>query len=341
MHEVTREAIRPGSPPRDLDKLAREVLDRRGARSNFLNYHGFPAVICTSPNDMIVHGIPGDYVLEEGDIISIDCGAIIEGYHGDAAFTDGRRRGLRGGGEADRGHRAQPVGRHRADGGRQPPLRHRPRRADGGRGAPGSRSCGSTSATPSARPCTRSPRCPNYGPPGKGLKLRAGHVFAVEPMVNVGGPGTRLLDDGWTVVTADGSPLRPLRAHHRHHRRRPRGLHGGLVQARLGNLSRWPWRALGGNAPASASRCSSCHTQSKTEVHLPKPKEDAIVLEGTVTEPLPNAMFQVELENGHTVLAHSSGKMRMHRIRILPGDRVQVEITPYDLTRGRITYRYK
>ena len=77
------------------------------------------------------------------------------------------------------------------------------------------------------------------------------------------------------------------------------------------------------------------------ENHLPKPKEDAIVLEGTVVEPLPNAMFRVELENGHKVLAHSSGKMRMHRIRILPGDRVQVEITPYDLARGRITYRYK
>ena len=74
---------------------------------------------------------------------------------------------------------------------------------------------------------------------------------------------------------------------------------------------------------------------------LPKPKEDAIVLEGKVVEPLPNAMFRVELDNGHPVLAHISGKMRMHYIRILPGDRVQVELTPYDLTRGRITYRYK
>lgn len=74
---------------------------------------------------------------------------------------------------------------------------------------------------------------------------------------------------------------------------------------------------------------------------LAKPKEDAIVLEGTVIEPLPNAMFRVELENGHKVLAHISGKMRMHYIRILPGDKVQVELTPYDLTRGRITYRYK
>jgi translation initiation factor IF-1 len=77
------------------------------------------------------------------------------------------------------------------------------------------------------------------------------------------------------------------------------------------------------------------------EILLPKPKEDAIVLEGTVIEPLPNAMFRVELENGHRVLAHISGKMRMHYIRILPGDRVQVELTPYDLSRGRITYRYK
>jgi len=82
-------------------------------------------------------------------------------------------------------------------------------------------------------------------------------------------------------------------------------------------------------------------TRRTRSSHLPKPKEDAIVLEGTVVEPLPNAMFRVELENGHKVLAHSSGKMRMHRIRILPGDRVQVEITPYDLSRGRITYRYK
>ena len=70
-------------------------------------------------------------------------------------------------------------------------------------------------------------------------------------------------------------------------------------------------------------------------------REDAIEMEGTVVEPLPNAMFRVELENGHRVLAHISGKMRMHYIRILPGDRVVVELSPYDLTRGRITYRYK
>ena len=94
-------------------------------------------------------------------------------------------------------------------------------------------------------------------------------------------------------------------------------------------------------APLRVVACPVRQEPRTRRSHLPKPKEDAIVLEGTVVEPLPNAMFRVELENGHKVLAHSSGKMRMHRIRILPGDRVQVEITPYDLSRGRITYRYK
>ncbi len=89
------------------------------------------------------------------------------------------------------------------------------------------------------------------------------------------------------------------------------------------------------------TRPSREHLTTIRSTALAKPKEDAIVLEGTVLEPLPNAMFKVELENGHGVLAHISGRMRMHYIRILPGDRVQVELTPYDLNRGRITYRYK
>src|SRR5437899_10345071 len=87
MHEVCTRAAKPGATTADLDAAAREVLDRRGARSNFLGYHGFPAVACISPNEIIVHGIPGDRVIEEGDIVSIDCGAIIEGWHADAAIT--------------------------------------------------------------------------------------------------------------------------------------------------------------------------------------------------------------------------------------------------------------
>jgi translation initiation factor IF-1 len=94
--------------------------------------------------------------------------------------------------------------------------------------------------------------------------------------------------------------------------------------------ARAPARSRSDRAPVSPRR-----------IPLPKPKDDAIVLEGTIIESLPNAMFRVELENSHKVLAHISGKMRMHYIRILPGDKVQVELTPYDLTRGRITYRYK
>src|SRR5260221_9068217 len=81
MHEKCTEAAKPGATTLDIDQVAREILDRRGARSNFLGYHGFPAVICTSPHAGIVHGIPGGYLLQEGDIIGLDCGAIIEGWH--------------------------------------------------------------------------------------------------------------------------------------------------------------------------------------------------------------------------------------------------------------------
>ena len=94
-----------------------------------------------------------------------------------------------------------------------------------------------------------------------------------------------------------------------------------------------PWH------PFAPTGCPVFHRSRRPP--LPKPKDDAIVLEGTILESLPNAMFRVELENSHKVLAHISGKMRMNYIRILPGDKVQVELTPYDLTRGRITYRYK
>ena len=94
--------------------------------------------------------------------------------------------------------------------------------------------------------------------------------------------------------------------------------------------------------PARASRLSATVPSVEfEELPLPKPSKDAIVLEGTILESLPNAMFRVELENGHKVLAHISGKMRMHYIRILPGDKVTVEMTPYDLSRARIVFRSK
>ena len=211
MHERCTAAARPGVTTADLDRVAREVLDRRGARSNFLNYHGFPAVICTSPNDVIVHGIPGEYRLEEGDILSLDCGAIIEGYHGDAAVTipigevspearklmevteESLRQGIQvireGNRLSDIGHTVQTV----AEGAGFSVVREYVGHGIG-------------------TAMHEEPQIPNYGPPGRGIKLKVGHVLAVEPMVNAGGPGTLLKDDGWTVVTADGS----LSAHFEH-----------------------------------------------------------------------------------------------------------------------------
>jgi methionyl aminopeptidase len=211
MHEKTRVAAKPGVTTLELDKVARDVLDSRGARSNFLNYHGFPAVICTSPNDMIVHGIPGSYRLEEGDILSIDCGAIIEGYHGDAAFTMGIGQVAA---EAEKLMRVTEESLEAAilqmrDGNRLSDIGHAVQTVAEGAGFSVVREyVGHAIGTA----MHEEPQVPNYGAPGKGLKLRAGHVFAVEPMINAGGPGTRLLDDGWSVVTADGS----LSAHFEH-----------------------------------------------------------------------------------------------------------------------------
>jgi methionyl aminopeptidase len=213
MHEMIRAAIRPGVTTLELDAIARDVLVRRGARSNFLNYGHppFPAVVCTSPNDVIVHGIPGSYRLKDGDIISIDCGAIIDGWHGDAAFTapvgdvtedatrllDVTERSLHAGIEAmvagnrlhDIGHAVQGV----AESAGFSVVREYVGHAIGTR-------------------MHEEPQVPNYGEAGTGPKLKTGMVFAVEPMVNAGGRKTKLLDDGWTVVTADGS----LSAHFEH-----------------------------------------------------------------------------------------------------------------------------
>ncbi|HYF45402.1 MAG TPA: type I methionyl aminopeptidase [Acidimicrobiales bacterium] len=212
MHARIREAVRPGVTTAQLDAIGREVIERNGARSNFLGYHGFPAVICTSPNSMIVHGIPSTTcVLEEGDIISIDCGAIVQGWHGDAAFTMGvgqisseAEKLIRVTEEALWAGIAQMV-----EGNRISDIGHAVQTVAEGAGFSVVREyVGHAIGTA----MHEKPEVPNYGEPGRGPKLRVGHVFAVEPMVNVGGRETRLLADGWSVVTADGS----LSAHCEH-----------------------------------------------------------------------------------------------------------------------------
>ncbi|MGE3620666.1 MAG: type I methionyl aminopeptidase [Acidimicrobiia bacterium] len=211
MHDRIRAAIHPGVTTAELDRVGRDVIERRGARSNFLGYHGYPAVICASPNDVIVHGIPDDRRLEEGDIVSIDCGAIVDGWHGDAAFTAGvgglDERAARLVEAADRalaagiarfvaGNRLSDVGaaiqrRIEADG-------YEVVRDYVGHGI--------------GRAMHEPPDVPNYGRPGRGPRLEAGQTFAVEPMLVDGSARSEVLDDGWTVRTLDGS----LAAHVEH-----------------------------------------------------------------------------------------------------------------------------
>jgi methionyl aminopeptidase len=204
MHEVCIEAAKPGATTLDVDAVAREVIERRGARSNFLGYHGFPAVVCTSPNEVIVHGIPSEaVVLEEGDIFSIDCGAIIEGWHADAAITvpigeideesqrliDVTRQSLEAAIEqVVAGNRLGDLGA--AVEGRAEAAGFTVVREYVGHGI--------------GTAMHEEPQVPNYGPSGRGMKLKEGLVLAIEPMVNAGGPETEVLADGWTVVTRDG-----------------------------------------------------------------------------------------------------------------------------------------
>ncbi len=211
MLDVTSGAARPGVTTAELDRLAREVLERRGATSNFLGYHGFPAVICTSPNDMIVHGIPGPYRLEEGDILSLDCGAIVEGYHGDAART------VPVGEISKEAQRLLEITEQSLWAGIEQ-LRAGRRLHDVGRAVQEVAELAGYSVVREyvghaiGTAMHEQPQVPNYWPGTPGPALKTGMVFAVEPMVNVGSAETRLLDDNWSVVTADGR----LSAHFEH-----------------------------------------------------------------------------------------------------------------------------
>lgn len=211
VHASIREAAKPGVSMLELDDISREVLAAHDCIPSFLGYHGFPATICASPNDVIVHGIPTDYRLKDGDVLSIDSGAIYQGYHGDAAFTmaigevpaevqeliDTAEKALWAGvAQVRHGNRVgdisaavEAIGSEAGYGIVHEYVGH-------GIG----------------RQMHEEPQIPNHGTAGKGMKLRKGMAICIEPMFNLGGSGTKVDDDDWTVRTADGS----LSAHWEH-----------------------------------------------------------------------------------------------------------------------------
>jgi methionyl aminopeptidase len=198
------EAVRPGITLLELDTQAERVIRDGGGIPSFLGYHGFPATLCLSPNDWIVHGIPNGYALKDGDILSIDCGAIVDGWHGDAAVTvpvgrvdDAARRLI----ETTERAMWAGIAQVRA-GNRLSDIGHAVEKVAA---APGYGVVREYVGHGIGTRMHEEPQVPNYGRPGRGLRLEAGLVLAIEPMVNEGGPSSRVLDDGWTVVTLDGS----------------------------------------------------------------------------------------------------------------------------------------
>ena len=204
-HEAVRAAAKPGLTTADLDAVAAEVLREAGATSSFLGYHGYPAVLCVSVNDEVVHGIPGSRVLAPGDVVSVDFGAVVAGWHGDAAFTmvlddaDPADRALSATTEAAMwagiaalaGERLGLVGDAVEQVVAESGERFGIVQEYVGHGI------GSAMHQP--------PDVLNYSVKERGVRLRPGMCLAVEPMLTRGRRHTRVLEDDWTVVTADGS----------------------------------------------------------------------------------------------------------------------------------------
>ncbi len=211
VHARLRELIAPGVTTGELDGAAAAIIAEAGGAASFLGYHGYPASICASVNDEVLHGIPGPRVLREGDIVSIDVGVLLDGFHADAAFTQG-------------------VGAVDSEAARLIEVTERAfwRGVDvlvvGGR--LGDLAAAIQAVVESAgfgvvrdyaghgvgRAMHEDPSVPNWGRPGSGSLIRNGMTLAIEPMTTTGSPDVRVLDDGWTVVTRDGG----FAAHYEH-----------------------------------------------------------------------------------------------------------------------------
>ena len=199
-------AVAPGRTTMDVDRAVHEVIVSMGAKPSFLGYGGFPASACVSVNEEVIHGIPSKHrIIREGDIVSIDTGAIYQGYHGDNAFTVAAGTASRECIElmeatqkclelaiaaAQPGNRLGDIGAAVEQYARS--LGYGVVREYVGHGI--------------GDEMHQDPEVPNYGKPGHGLRLRPGMTLAIEPMINLEGDGVRTLDDGWTVVTRSGLP---------------------------------------------------------------------------------------------------------------------------------------
>jgi methionyl aminopeptidase len=201
---VVRDAVKPGITTAELDAIGEREIRARGAIPSFLGYRGFPATLCISLNHEIVHGIPGEHVVNDGDLVKLDCGAIVDGFHGDSAMTicvgD-----------------VQPEARKLSEVTKQALLAGIEQARVGNRVGDIANAVQTICQAEGfgvvreyvghgiGRSLHEDPPIPNHGRPGKGIRLQEGMVIAIEPMINIGSHETRLLDDEWTVVTADGS----------------------------------------------------------------------------------------------------------------------------------------
>jgi methionyl aminopeptidase len=206
-----RKLARPGVKTRELDEMAEALLAERKAQSAFKGYNGYPASLCTSVNEVVVHGIPSDQVLKEGDILSLDFGAIYDGFYGDAAIT-------------------LPIGRISAEAERLLRVAEEALYLAIDQARPGNRLMDISAAVQGhveshgfsvvrefvghgiGKNLHEKPQIPNFGIPGRGLRLKPGMTLAIEPMINLGGFEVVIREDKWTAVTKD----RSLSAHFEH-----------------------------------------------------------------------------------------------------------------------------
>jgi methionyl aminopeptidase len=205
VREELRKLVEPGVATIEIDRAAEKMIRDAGALPTFKGYHGFPYSICASVNEQVVHGFPSDYKLKEGDIFSIDCGVTLDGFVGDTATTvpvgtvsDELLALVRVTEEClDRAIEQCRAGKHLGDIGAAVQQHAE---------AHGYSVVRDYVGHGIGRRMHEDPQIPNYGKPGQGAKIRSGYVFAVEPMINLGTHNTKVLADGWTVITLDGKP---------------------------------------------------------------------------------------------------------------------------------------